>query len=405
MPKNEDADSQISNRSSGASSTAGGLVIDLSLMREVSVNPSARTITAQGGCIWADVDEAAGVHGLATVGGTVNHTGVGGLTLGGGYGWLSGLHGLTIDNLLAVEMVLADGSIIVASSTSYTDLFWAIRGAGHAYGVATSFTFNAHEQPNPVFAGTLAFLPHRLSKIVAFANHAIAASEGEIGMAVVFAAPPPRFAPCIMVALIYNGPEAKALETFRPLLELKPLLNTTAMVHYSTVNGMLNPAATHGGRKSAKGAAFATPLRPSFAQSIFDDYARFLNEMPDASGSIVIFEFIADGKICEVPNDAMAFANRGNYQNAMFGPKWSEETNDEFCRSWARQMAGRFDAEMKDRKKGGLKLEVEGVGQYANYDALNEKGETLLGKNFERLKELKRRFDPGNLFNKSSLQI
>lgn len=379
-------------------------MIDLSLMRNVSVDPAARTITAQGGCIWADVDEAAGVHGLATVGGTVNHTGVGGLTLGGGCGWLSGLHGLTIDNLLSAEIVLADGSIVTTASTSNTDLFWAIRGAGHSFGVATSFTFRAHEQSTPVFAGTLAFPPHKLPDIIAFANSAHAASTGELGMILGFAAPPPLFAPCIMVAVFYNGPESKARDIFAPLLALEPLVNTAAMVPYSTVNSMLNPAAMPGGRHAIKGSAFATPLRPSFMQSIFDDYATFIAQIPDAKGSIILFEFFADAKICAVPHDATAFANRGHHQNVMVGPKWSDEANDGVCRSWARSIAGRFGDEMRERKEGGLRLGVEGVGQYLNYDGMGERAEVLFGGNFERLRGLKRRFDGGNLFDKACLR-
>lgn len=115
---------------SGSSSSEGGVVIDLSEMRKVEIDPIEKTITAQGGCIWEDVDEAAGEHGLATVGGTVNHTGIGGLTLGGGYGWLCGKYGLTIDNLLEVQMVLANGDVVRASDKENTDLFWAVRGSG-----------------------------------------------------------------------------------------------------------------------------------------------------------------------------------------------------------------------------------------------------------------------------------
>ncbi|KAI4159782.1 MAG: hypothetical protein LQ342_006293 [Letrouitia transgressa] len=138
---------------SGSSSSEGGIVIDLSLMRQVTVDPSVMTITAQGGCLWVDVDEAAGKYGLATVGGTVNHTGIGGLTLGGGYGWLSGYHGLAIDNLLSVRMVLADGSLVTASDAENPDLFWAVRGAGQSFGVTVEFTYRAHEQKDPVWAG------------------------------------------------------------------------------------------------------------------------------------------------------------------------------------------------------------------------------------------------------------
>ncbi|KAL8856414.1 MAG: hypothetical protein Q9178_006984 [Gyalolechia marmorata] len=122
-------------------------------MRSVHVDALSRTINALGGCLWADVDAVAAEHDLVTVGGTINHTGIGGFTLGGGCGWLSGQHGPEIENLLSVDLVLADGRSIVVSTYENEDLFWAIRGAGQSFGVATSFTYRAFEQPNPVFAG------------------------------------------------------------------------------------------------------------------------------------------------------------------------------------------------------------------------------------------------------------
>ncbi len=120
-------------------------------MRHVSVDPETKIITAQGGCIWADVDNAAADHDLAAVGGTVNHTGIGDLTLGGGYGYLTPAHGMVVDNLLSVQLVLADGSIVTASQSENTDLFWASRGAGIGFGVATSFVYQAYEQKEPVW--------------------------------------------------------------------------------------------------------------------------------------------------------------------------------------------------------------------------------------------------------------
>lgn len=124
-----------SHSTSGSSSSDGGMVIDLRRMNSVKVDTGAKTVAFGGGCKWKEVDEECAEHGLATVGGTVNHTGVGGLTLGGGYGWLSSKHGLTIDNLVGVELVLADGRIVNASDSENQDLFWAVRGAGQNFGV------------------------------------------------------------------------------------------------------------------------------------------------------------------------------------------------------------------------------------------------------------------------------
>lgn len=155
---------------SGSSSTEGGLCIDMSRLRKVEVDLSAKTVMAQGGALWADVDKAAEEHDLAVVGGTVNTTGVGGLPLGGGYGYLVGQFGLVIDNLLEVEMVLADGKLVTASRHKNSQLFWAIRGAGASFGAVLTFTFQAYELKTPVWGGTLVIDVAELDKAVAFAN-------------------------------------------------------------------------------------------------------------------------------------------------------------------------------------------------------------------------------------------
>ena len=339
-------------------------------MRGVIVDPVSKTIKAQGGCLWEDVDKAAWEHGLATVGGTVNHTGIGGLTLGGGYGWLSGMHGLTIDNLIAVQMVLADGSIVTASNSENPDLFWVVRGAGHSFGVVVEFTYRAHPQTPNVWAGALAFPPHNLEALATAANQLIATSQGDNGIFLAFAQPPPEFRPMALAIVYFNGSAAAAEKFFAPLLDLGPIENTTAEIPYPELNALINAANTHGERKIFKGASFATPLRPAFFQSIFDDYVRFLKEIPGVTGTI-IFEYITTAKICAVPHTATAFANRGNYQNALVCPRWADPMHDEACRRWTKEMAGKFVEETKrgrgdDEKK---RIDVGGVRQYGNYDS------------------------------------
>jgi hypothetical protein len=355
----------------GASSTEGGLCIDLSKMRDVVVDPVKRTITAQGGALWADVDRAAGEHGLATVGGTVNHTGIGGLTLGGGYGWLSNAYGLVIDNLLEVEIVLADGGIVKASETENRDLFWAVRGAGSCFGVVTTFVYRAHNQKNPVWAGTMAFPPPALASIVDFGNRQVEITSAKHAMAFGFGAPPPAFQPVVLVAILYNGPESEGRKFFEPLLALGPLVTMVDTIPYSSVNGMLNPLTSHGGRKSMKGGVFLFPLEPAFVQGIFDDFCAFLRKVPEAVATLIMFEYLKADKITKVAPTAMAFANRGQHCTLMVGPMWVNKENDAVCRQWARDVTAKFRAELERKRSLGVDETTKiSVGEYPNYDGI-----------------------------------
>lgn len=154
---------------SGDSSSDGGLVVDLALMRSTQVDLRAQTITFGGGCTWEDVNSALWQHGLATISGTVGDTGVAGLILGGGYGYLTGRHGLALDCLLSCEVVLASGEVVTADKDHNADLFWALRGAGPNFGIVTTFTSQAYPQGD-VWAGFLLFSPEKLEAIVDFGN-------------------------------------------------------------------------------------------------------------------------------------------------------------------------------------------------------------------------------------------
>lgn len=355
--------------SNGASSSDGGLVVDLSQMRAVTVDPSAMTIKAQGGCLWVDVDKAAGEHGLAAVGGTVNHTGIGGLTLGGGYGWLSGKHGLVIDNLLAVQIVLADGSIVTASESENHDLFWAVRGAGQAFGVVVEFTYRAHEQKNPVYAGLLVFPPKNLEAFAEAANQIMATPNENRGFFLGIASPPPTFQPAIIAVVYHNGPTSEGESIFAPLLSLGPIVNTAGVIPYPVLNSVINFAANYGGCKVVKGATHATPVRPAFFVSLLDDFVDFQKKFPDGN-ALIILEFMPLDKICSVPHSATAFANRGQHQNVFVTPKFTGPGYDTAGREWAREMASKFQEEMRRRKsEGAVELQMEGVGQYGNYDS------------------------------------
>ncbi|KAI4203904.1 MAG: hypothetical protein LQ350_001526 [Teloschistes chrysophthalmus] len=332
---------------SGASSSHGGIVIDLSSMRSVTVDIASKTLTAQGGCLT--------IKALA------------GLLLGAD---TDGSRENIIDNLLSVEIVLANGRVVTSSPTENEDLFWAVRGAGQSFGVVTSFTYRCYEQKNPFFAGSLGFPPHAIPAVLDFANKSLELGKAQAGCILVFAVTPsPISQPMMLAVVCYNGPEDEARAFYKPLFDLEPLMDTTAMIPYSSLNSILNAASGYGGRKSTKGSTFDLPMRTEFALSIFDRWSDFVTEVPDASGSILLFEFFHMEKMCETSNRAMAFANRDFYENVMAAPKWCDEGNGQRCRPWARDMVARFEEEMaKAKTKGRTAKEMEGVGAYVNYD-------------------------------------
>ncbi|KAJ5630155.1 FAD linked oxidase N-terminal [Penicillium herquei] len=382
----------------GTSSSDGGLVIDMSRMNKVEVNPTAKTINAQGGAIWKDVDEAGAAHGLATVGGTVNHTGVGGLTLGGGYGWLSGQYGLTIDNLLSVRIVLADGSLVTASASEHPELFWGLRGAGYNFGVVVDFTYQAYDQANLVFSGVLAFTPDKLEDLFEQLNRLLANPDSRSGAMVIFAQGPGGAGPLIIVICFYNGSAAAGKQRFAGLLNLEPVMNTLDMIPYSMVNSLQNPQATYGGRKSFKGVFYEPPLDPNFARTIFDDLMQKVGTDPDLSESAIILEFIDMRKVCETDISATAFASRNSTQNGIICLRWYDKSKDSEHRAWARYIQAKWKSELD---KTAASQPSEQVPQYINYA---EPGDSVVsniyGANLERLQKIKGKYDPKNVFNK-----
>ncbi len=350
----------------GTSSTNGGLVIDLSGMRAVSVDESAKTIIAQGGALWEDVDNAAAAKGLATVGGTVNHTGIGGLTLGGGFGWLSGRFGSTVDNLLAVKVVVADGRILAASEAENSDLFWAIRGAGHNFGVTVEFTFQAHDLTNEVYAGSLVFTPDKLASLVDALNARMAESDPRGAAMLVFAKPPDMPMALAVVNVFYDGDQAAAEKYFAALLDLQPVAITAKSMPYNVVNSLLNPMSRHGGRKALKAVTFADFVKPAYVLELWGDFTAKLEANPDLAATFIAIEFYDLAKTCSVAIQAMAFPNRATYRAGIIGMAWTDPKADAANRAWGRSLQAKcrrwvLADEQQDPASRGEVLE------YANY--------------------------------------
>ncbi|KAH8091648.1 hypothetical protein BXZ70DRAFT_473549 [Cristinia sonorae] len=377
----------------GTSSSEGGLVIDLSrYLNNVRVDPGQKLAYVQGGANWKTVDEASIKHGLAGVAGTVNHTGVGGLTVGGGYGWLSGLYGLVIDNTVQMTIVTADGSILDANETQNADLFWGVRGGGSNFGVVTEFVFKLHPQRPKVFAGLLVFPPDKVEQIGAFADEWWANVKPDEGM--VIGVSRALGNPAIVALIFVNDSEAEGRKRLKKLFDIGPVVDQAKEIPYEELNAITNPMAEWGACYYFKGVLLSnTPagdLNITKHQRFLDITAR----MPDHTVSIM-HEYFPHAKINSLPADATPY-RRDLPGNALIVIQWKENTPENAIKA-------------KEAAHALAELAPEGEA-YGNYtpdsDALPvagavsaDKTKLLYRDNYPRLQAIKKNYDPNMVFN------
>ncbi|KAJ6114091.1 hypothetical protein N7512_007536 [Penicillium capsulatum] len=352
---------------SAASSTHGGIVINLSQMRRVLVDPASATVAVGGGARWEDVDRATAREGLAVVGCTDSAVGVAGTALGGGFGWLTGRYGLVIDNLIQLKLVLANGRIVNASETEHSELFWALRGAGQCFGVVTELVFRAYPQRSPVFGGLLYLPAERLPSVVDFINEFDSRATGDEGLFIGFTTRPPDILSTVIVALLfYNGPRADAETFFAPLLALDVINNETRERPYAEFNSIIAHLAGSGSRKCVGGTAVCLPLKPSVVQEVYKDFDHIMRSYPRVEGSTAFFELLPYSRVAQVPFDATAYANRGPYHNVAVIIRWRDAELDV-------RMASLKEALLRKIRECGPipMLPGHGVGVYANYTGLS----------------------------------
>ena len=334
-------------------------------MRNVEVDTDKQQLHVQGGCLWSDVDDAAWKHHLATVGGTVADTGVGGLTLGGGYGVLSGIRGLVIDNTVEFTTVLANGEIKKSNKQENSDLFWALNGAGQNFGVTTEFVLQAYPQKE-LYLGTMLFpaTPEHISKLVKALNDLYGVKDtsqgpqtkslGKAMSLVGFAKPPPAEGQTmVLMNAVVDGSEEEGKALLQPFFDIGPAVNQMRMDAYPNCNKLV--PAMYGMRSSMKGAAFMMPLREEFLLEMKNAYDSFIDDCDDAAPSVVAWELYDPCKVAT--SEEGSFANRGHHFNGLVMPMWTTPENDEKCRQFARDLSNMFKDELQNhgaKASGGV---------------------------------------------------
>jgi FAD/FMN-containing dehydrogenase len=365
-----------------------GIVIDLSPMQAIEVDPDQRTARVQGGATWGLVDAATYEHGLATPSGIISTTGVGGLTLGGGHGYLSRKYGLTIDNLLEAEVVLADGRVVTASEDDHPDLFWALRGGGGNFGVVTSFRFRLHPV-GTVTCGPTAWPVSATTDVLTWFRDFLPAQDDDLyGFFAVMTVPPVDVFPeafhlhkACAVVWCYAGDPADAADALAPVRDLEPAFDGIGQAPYPALQGAFDGLYPRGLQWYWRGDFFCTVPDEAVAA-----HARFAEELPTMQSTMHLYPI--DGAVNRVAPDATAWAYRDvTFSQVIVGVD-PDPANAGRIKDWT---VDYWDATHP----------YSAGGAYVNFmmgDEGQERVRATYRDNYERLSQVKAVYDPENLF-------
>jgi hypothetical protein len=374
----------------GQSVCEGGLMIELSLMNGVRVDPARKTVRVGGGALWGAVDHETAAYGLASVGGTVSHTGVAGLSLGGGFGWLGRKYGFVVDNILSVDIVTADGRLLVASEDENPDLFWAVRGGGGNFGVVTSFELRLHEV-GPIVVGGLALFPaDRTVEILHAFREIMAGAPDELTLAAVaISAPPAPFvppemvgAPLIALAACYAGPVEDGMRALEPVRALNPVMDLIGPMPYEVLQTIIDEG------------------NPHFIQ--YYNKSHYFHELSDEA--IEVFAAQAAGKSAPMTTILLwpfggatarnvggdtAFGFRDTAYIFVIISAWLDPAENERHVAWTREMW----TALQPFATGALYVND------LNDDGPNQVTMAYEPATYQRLTDIKTKYDPDNLFH------
>jgi FAD/FMN-containing dehydrogenase len=369
----------------------GGLVVDLSAMKGIRVDPTTRTARAEAGVLWGELDRETQLHGLATVGGIVTHTGIAGLTLGGGIGWLMRKHGATVDNLLSADVVTAQGELVTASEDENPGLFWAIRGGGGNFGIVTSFEYRLHAVGPIVLAGPVFHRVEDARDVLRFYREFIATAPDELTTIFELSvAPAAPFLPeevhgkqVVMLGACYAGPSDEGAEVVRPLKQFgRPIADLLEPKPYTALQSMFDPMVPHGWHRYWKSVEL-----PPLTDAAIDTLVEHAPAVTSPRSYCIVFQL--GGSLARVDEEATAFSQRGAAHNVNVNAVWTEEDPDrERHVVWARDF---FDAL---QPHAGGRVYVNFLGDEGGDRVRQAYG----ARNYGRLVELKRTYDPTNFF-------
>ena len=367
----------------GRAVTDGGVMIDLAEMKGIAIDPEQRTATVEGGVIWAELNDAAAAHGLAVTGGAVSGTGIAGYTLGGGLGWLMAKYGLAADNLLAVELVTAEGDVLQVDAASHADLFWALRGGGGNFGVATSFTYRLHPLET-VVGGLIAHPVEAAPELLRFYRDAVADCSDDL---TVFAglvhAPDGSGAKLSALVVFHTGDDAEAERDLEPFKTWgSPLVVEVGTMPYPAMNTILD-AGYPAGSLNYWLSSFTRGLPDELIDIAVERFAAVPSPM-----TAILFEHF-HGAVTRVGATETAVPHRDQGWNLLIPSVWTDPADTEANIAWSRQTFAAVRPHL-------------GTGRWLNYlgdDQAEDAIRAAYGPNYDRLREVKRRYDPDNVFH------
>jgi FAD/FMN-containing dehydrogenase len=363
----------------GHSVCEGGLLVDLSPMKGIRVDPARRTVRAQAGVKWLEFDHETQRFGLATTGGTASDTGIAGLTLGGGLGWLSSKYGLTVDNLISADVVLADGRFLTANAAENPDLFWGLRGGGGNFGVVTSFEYQLHAVGPTILGGMVVYPFEKAKEVLRFYRQFSKGAPEELTTYAAFLNPPSSETVAAVICC-YCGPIGKGEDVLRPLKTFgPPMQDMLGPMPYRTQQCLTDAALPTGSHYYAKGGSLA-----DLTDEAIDVFAEYVTTKPSPLSAVMIQTVC--GVASRVDSEAMAFPHRRLAYAPVIVAQWLGAADTERNVRWARDF--------------WKALQPFAGGVYVNdlsYDDEN-RIRSAFGQNYERLAALKKKYDPENFF-------